>query len=72
MSDDSKTTDAPHPWSIEDHTDERHGGRGYLSIVDAAGNRICDFFPWAAKGGRGLEATLRLARLVLQWEREHA
>jgi hypothetical protein len=60
---------APHPWRIADHTTERYGGRGYLSIVDANLNRICDFFPFAGEGGRGKEATLALARQIIEWER---
>jgi hypothetical protein len=62
----SYTTVAPHPWRIEDHDGERWG---YLSIVDATGNRICDFFPKAGKGGRGYPATLALARQLIEWER---
>jgi hypothetical protein len=57
---------APHPWQIADHT-SKNGG--YLSIVDATLNRICDFFPFAGQGGRGKEATLALARQILEWER---
>jgi hypothetical protein len=65
-----QTTDlAPHPWRIEDHNSERYG---YLSIVDARGNKICDFFPHAGKGGRGPEATLALARQIIEWERANA
>jgi len=60
---------APHPWRIEDHTTERYGGGGYFSIVDATGNRICDFFPFAGNGGRGKDATLDLARQIINWER---
>ncbi len=48
---------APHPWRIADHTTNRVG---YL-------NRICDFFPFAAEGGRGKEATLALAQQILDW-----
>ena len=61
-----QTTDAPHPWRLEDHGSERWG---YLSIVDATGNRICAFFPHAGQGGRGREATLALAVKILEWER---
>jgi hypothetical protein len=60
---------APHPWRIEDCTTERHGGSGYISIVDASGNRICDFFPYAGVGGRGMDMTLALARQIIEWER---
>jgi hypothetical protein len=60
------TDAAPHPWRIEDHDSERYG---YLSIVDALGNKICDFFPHAAPGGRGPEITLKLARQIISWER---
>ncbi len=70
MSDQTQTTgstDAPHPWRIEDHDSERWG---YLSIVDATGNRVCDFFPHAGVGGGlGREATLALATKILEWER---
>jgi hypothetical protein len=58
---------APHPWDIEDHTATRRAG--YFSIVDADGNRICDFFPFAGKGGRGKGATLAIARQIIEWER---
>lgn len=60
---------APHPWRIADHTTDRYGGGGYVTIVDANLNRVCDFFPFAALGGRGKEATLALARLIIEWER---
>jgi hypothetical protein len=65
---DPETTDdwAPHPWRIQDHDSERYG---YLSIVDADGNKVCDFFPNAAKGGRGRRATLAIAVKILEWER---
>ncbi len=59
---------APQPWRIEDHTTDHYGGGGYLSIVDATGNRICDFFPFAHPDGRGKEATLALAQQILNWE----
>jgi hypothetical protein len=60
---------APHPWRIDDRTVERHGIEGgYISIVDATGNRVCDFFPFAGQGGRGKEATLALAQQILNWE----
>ena len=63
---------APHPWRIADHTTEHHGGGGgYLSIVDANLNRICDFFPFAGAGGRGKEQTLALARQIIEWEMAH-
>lgn len=65
----SQTSVAPHPWRIEDHDSERWG---YLSIVDATGNRICDFFPHAGKGGRGRDATLALARQIIEWEQANA
>ncbi len=42
---------------------------GFLSIVDATGNPICDFFPHAKEGGRGYAATLNLARQIIEWER---
>lgn len=68
----SKTTDpAPHPWRIEDYTSEARGGRGYFSLVDATGNRICDFFPFAGAGGRGKEVTMAIARQIIIWEREN-
>jgi hypothetical protein len=61
---------APHPWRIADHTVERHGVEGgYLTIVDANLNRICDFFPFAGEGGRGKAATLALAQQIVDWER---
>jgi hypothetical protein len=56
---------APHPWRIE-----HYEPYGYLSIVDATGNTICEFFPYRPKGGRGREATLALAEYVLQCVRE--
>jgi hypothetical protein len=56
-------TDAPHPWRIETHGSERWG---YLSIVDATGNRVCDLFPYAAVGGRGKEATMAIARQIVE------
>jgi len=37
--------------------------------VDASGNRICDFFPYAGVGGRGMDMTLALARQIIEWER---
>lgn len=61
-----KTTDAvdaPHPWRVEDHNSERHG---YLSIVDATGRRICDFFPYAGRGGRGRDATMVIAEHIVE------
>jgi hypothetical protein len=58
---------APRPWRIVDHTTDRGGG--YFSIVDANLNRICDFFPFAARDGRGKEATLALARQIIEWEK---
>jgi hypothetical protein len=61
---------APGQWRIADHTTDRYGGGGYLSIVDATGNRVCDFFPFANQGGRGKEATLVLARQIIEWERD--
>ena len=69
MNNTNHTPDAPHPWRIEDHNSERYG---YLSIVDATGNRVCDFFPHAGKGGRGRDKTLALARQIIEWERKHA
>jgi hypothetical protein len=64
--DENITELAPHPWRIADHTTDRGG---YLSIVDANLNRICDFFPFAGQGGRGKEATMALARQIIEWER---
>ncbi len=61
---------APHPWRIADHTTDHYGGGGYLSIVDANLNCICDFFPFATQGGRGKEATMALARQIIEWERD--
>jgi hypothetical protein len=60
----SSSRDAPHPWRLEEHNIQSHG---YLSIVDATGNKICDFFPFAGRGGRGRNATLALARKILEW-----
>jgi hypothetical protein len=65
----TETTDlAPHPWRIEDHNSQRYG---YLSIVDARGNKICDFFPHAL-AGRGPDVTLALAQKIIEWERANA
>lgn len=61
---------APYPWRIEDHTSTQHGADGgYLRIVDAAGTPICDFFPFAAKVGRGKAEALDLAREII--DRQH-
>ncbi len=53
------TDGAPRPWRIEEPN------KHYFCIVDATGNRICDFFPFAAKGGRGREMTLAIAEMIL-------
>lgn len=66
-----ETTDpAPHPWRIEEPVSPRQS-KGYFSIVDAAGNRICDFFPFAGKGGRGWDATIEIAQQIIRWERAY-
>ncbi len=60
MNDTELTTEAaPLPWRIEEPN------RQYFSIVDAAGNRICDFFPFAVRGGRGRTTTLFIAQKII-------
>jgi hypothetical protein len=59
--DDDWRSFAPAPWRIEDHMGR---GWGYFSIVDARGLRVCDFFPDAAKDGRGRDSALELARQI--------
>jgi hypothetical protein len=51
---------APRPWRL-DAPNQR-----YMQIVDANGNPICDFFPFAAKGGRGWQLTKAVAELILE------
>jgi hypothetical protein len=63
----STTTQAPGPWHIEEPN------KHYFQIVDATGNRICEFFPFAGNGGRGWEVSMEIARQIIRWERaDHA
>jgi hypothetical protein len=63
---------APLPWKIVDHTRDKNRRSGWISIVDADLNTVCDFFPYAAKGGRGHDATMALARQILGWSSIYA
>jgi len=51
---------SPAPWRIKEPN------KHYIQIVDATGNRICDFFPFAANGGRGWIATMAVAKLIVE------
>jgi hypothetical protein len=59
--------EAPLPWAVVDHTLLIPSGRrvGCISIVDAAEQNVAELFPFAGKGGRGYEATLALAELMV-------
>jgi uncharacterized protein YcgI (DUF1989 family) len=51
---------APRPWRVE------APNKQHLQIVDAAGNPVCDFFPFAGKGGRGWDATRVIADQIVE------
>lgn len=41
-------------------------GPAYISIIGPNGEKICDIFPHAGKGGAGLDAARANARLIVQ------
>ena len=51
---------APLPWRLE------APNKKYMQIVDAAGNPVCDFFPFAGRGGRGWDATHQIATQIVE------
>ena len=60
---DEKTTQTP--WRV------RHTNKHFFQILDAAGNRICDFFP-EAPGALSRAVLLSIAERIVQRENENA
>jgi uncharacterized protein YcgI (DUF1989 family) len=50
---------APRPWRVASPNKQ------YMQIVDANGNPVCDFFPFARKGGRGWQQTEAIAQQIV-------
>jgi uncharacterized protein YcgI (DUF1989 family) len=53
--------EVPLPWRVV------APNKQYIQIVDAGGNRVCDFFPFAQKGGRGWDRTQAIADQIVRW-----
>lgn len=51
----------PAPWRVEDHMGREK--KGWVSVVDADGRRICDLFP-SAREGQGPEWALKMAARI--------
>lgn len=60
------TKHTPGPWQIIDCIRVTGDGQytGYISIVGPNGERICDLFPFAAKGGVGRMQAIENAALI--------